>query len=111
MQTRQNPKRGIFATEVQREQECLGLVDRLLSRLPQASQWEAVSYEELEPILSQVLKMARAAWPTVALQNEVFMPYLARRLPAQRKPRLDIALNHLRAGDLYLACACAHGHS
>jgi len=61
----------------------------------------------LEALLSELLATARAAWPDLALPADVFLPYLAERLPEQGS--LLEALRGLHVVDLYLACACARG--
>lgn len=59
-----------------------------------------------ERALAEIWQAARAAWPTVELDAEVFGAYLARRLPDRASPA---ALTQLRTTDLYLACACSMG--
>ncbi len=62
---------------------------------------------ELEAHLAEVLATARAAWPDLALPTDVFLRYLAERVPEQGS--LMEALRGLHVADLYLACACAQG--
>src|SRR5260221_7085699 len=50
----------------------------------------------------------RAAWPDVEVRPSVFVRYVADRLEPSRA--LDVALETLRVGDLYLACACTSGN-
>lgn len=56
--------------------------------------------------LARVCEQARAAWPGVELEAPRFVSHLARHLPASSPVE---ALEQLHLGDLYLACACAHG--
>src|SRR6266545_1112260 len=57
--------------------------------------------------MDQLLRLARSAWPGVDVAPAVFASYLCSRLPAGLN--VEIALRGIRASDLYLACACAHG--
>jgi RNA polymerase sigma-70 factor (ECF subfamily) len=61
----------------------------------------------LHPALEEMWAKARAAWPAVTLTEEAFFSHVASRLP-EAGTALD-ALARVRAADLYLACACAHG--
>jgi RNA polymerase sigma-70 factor (ECF subfamily) len=61
---------------------------------------------DLEERLEVLSRTAREAWPGVELADDVFLPYLAGRLGAARRPE---ALAEAAATDLYLACACARG--
>lgn len=60
----------------------------------------------LEARLVRALEVARATWPTVALDSAHFTAHLARHLPPDRPLE---ALEQLHLGDLYLACACTQG--
>jgi RNA polymerase sigma-70 factor, ECF subfamily len=65
----------------------------------------------IEQLLADGLSAARAAWPGVALPDQQFVAYLARRLPAgdgSDEP-VSARLAGMRVADLYLACACAAG--
>jgi len=66
-----------------------------------------MSRSEGEPTFSAPLEAlweaARSAWPAIALPRERFGAYVARHMEADRLPESE------RAGDLYLACACAAG--
>lgn len=57
--------------------------------------------------LAHALHSARAAWPSLALPDEDFLAHLVERLPSDSAP-LD-SLARAKAGDLYLALACARG--
>lgn len=56
---------------------------------------------------------ARAAWPGLALGDEIFLPYLASRASASasasRCGDMRRALHDMKVEDLYLAAACAQG--
>jgi RNA polymerase sigma-70 factor (ECF subfamily) len=58
-------------------------------------------------LIADLLRRARAVWPEVKLDAEVFAAYLESRLP----PGLHLAeaLGRMRTDDLYLACACSRG--
>jgi RNA polymerase sigma-70 factor (ECF subfamily) len=59
----------------------------------------------LEGVLRDILESARGAWPTIDLAAQVFLPYLAQRLPEDAEA--ERALLEVKAADLYLACACS----
>jgi RNA polymerase sigma-70 factor, ECF subfamily len=59
--------------------------------------------------LDDVLRSARAAWPTIDLPSEQFAAHVARHAPAGEP--LETALRHMHTDDLYLACACALGNN
>ena len=58
--------------------------------------------------LAEIWQTARAAWPAVELDADVFIAYLAQRLPDRASPA---ALSQMNTTDLYLACACGMGHA
>jgi len=58
--------------------------------------------------LAQHWQAARAAWPAVELDANVFIAYLVQRLPERDSP---VALSQMHATDLYLACACGMGNA
>lgn len=62
---------------------------------------------DLEPRLARMLQEARETWPDVTVAADSFVTWVAQRLPSDRAP-VD-GLGAVRAGDLYLACACAGG--
>jgi RNA polymerase sigma-70 factor (ECF subfamily) len=68
----------------------------------------AIAPDELEPALQALVVEARAARPTIELDAATFVRWIATRVPpgplASVLPRL-----RARAGDHWLACACA-GH-
>jgi RNA polymerase sigma-70 factor (ECF subfamily) len=57
---------------------------------------------DLESALRARWDAARAAWPEVTVESRAFLHFLAER-SGERMPALE------RAGDLYIACACALG--
>jgi RNA polymerase sigma-70 factor (ECF subfamily) len=62
--------------------------------------------DALEAALDEQCRAARAAWPDIALDPELFVAHLARHLPG------DAGIGELRAAraaDLWLARACADG--
>jgi RNA polymerase sigma-70 factor (ECF subfamily) len=63
----------------------------------------------VEKSLRAVAAAGRAAWPDLAIDEEVFVRHLERHL--QVASDRDAAIAKLRPGDLYLACACAQGKS
>lgn len=60
---------------------------------------------ELAATLASLVASARAAWPQLAISDTEF----ARHLAACLDPEAPVALDALRAADLYLALACARG--
>jgi RNA polymerase sigma-70 factor (ECF subfamily) len=72
---------------------------------PAEDEAPAVDAAAFERLLMSTVDAARAAWPSFAMSNEVFIPYLARRLPAVSPS----ALERLRIAELYLTCACVQG--
>jgi RNA polymerase sigma-70 factor (ECF subfamily) len=76
-----------------------------LSTLLRGSASGAVDPVAFERLLQAAVDAARARWPSFTLSHEVFIPYLAQRLPAVS----SLALERLHVTELYLACACAEG--
>jgi RNA polymerase sigma-70 factor (ECF subfamily) len=68
---------------------------------------DSAGLPELEAHLAEILATARTAWPDLVLPTDIFLRYLAERLPKQVS--LMDALRGLHVSDLYLACACAQG--
>ncbi len=64
---------------------------------------------DLDAVLGDVLGAAQRTFPTFCLPPDVFVAYLRERLPPDLPP--PIALRRMHTSDLYLACACAHGHA
>jgi RNA polymerase sigma-70 factor (ECF subfamily) len=63
--------------------------------------------EALEAALQAFCAEGRAAWPGLSLDDGALAAYLGERAPADAAPVTWLA--GLRAGDLFLACACAAG--
>ncbi len=59
--------------------------------------------QDLEAALRERWAAGGRAWPTVRLEPDAFMRYLAERSSGTELPALE------RAADLFLACACLHG--
>ncbi len=59
----------------------------------------------LDEILRDMLAQALAVWPQISLPADVFLGFVAERLPATQPP--EEALGGLFVTDLFLACACA----
>ena len=70
---------------------------------------KAAHPDTFEDQLRQVLERARGQWAAVSVEPDLFLRYLAERLPADQPVEQSLARIH--ATDLYLACACAHGHA
>jgi RNA polymerase sigma-70 factor (ECF subfamily) len=68
---------------------------------------EAVaSRDRLDSALADVLELARSSFPEVHLAPEVFLAFLAGKVPSGKQP--EEAVLQLKVADLYLACACLH---
>jgi RNA polymerase sigma-70 factor, ECF subfamily len=63
--------------------------------------------DTLEPALVACVDRARAAWPEVRIEPELFITAIARYLPGDREPAEGLGTLHVE--DLYLATACAAG--
>lgn len=61
--------------------------------------------EDLELVLVELVRSARAVWPPFVVSDQLFIGFLAERFGQPDKPRA--ALLNLRVDDLLLACACA----
>jgi RNA polymerase sigma-70 factor (ECF subfamily) len=61
----------------------------------------------LEALLQDAFEEGRATWPTVRLRVADFVVHVAERLPAKSTPAAE--LPKIRAGDLFIAAACARG--
>lgn len=59
---------------------------------------------DLEPLLASMLDDAHASWPSLKVPDADFLAYVADHI-SPREP----SLASLRAGDLYVACACLRG--
>jgi RNA polymerase sigma-70 factor (ECF subfamily) len=63
---------------------------------------------ELDARLLVMFAQGRAAWPRLRLDPEVFASYVGEHICSDDTD-VDAVLREIRAADLYLACACAHG--
>lgn len=59
--------------------------------------------------LSEAVRSARAEWPELEVPDEIFVAFLAVRVPDHED--VGTALGTMQVGDLYLACACLRGES
>jgi len=84
------------------------LLERFLPFLKATPAPSTVDADTLEAELSRALETARAANPGIAIDDDVFLRYLAEHVPVDELP-LDGALRDMRVDHLYLACACASG--
>jgi RNA polymerase sigma-70 factor (ECF subfamily) len=84
-------------------------IERLLARVPEDIRSELVVVPGLAEWIDACWTDATTAWPGLALGADDFLPYLGERASASW--RAGDALPHVRAADLYLACACARGHA
>src|SRR5262245_52853691 len=83
------------------------LAARLLSAVGEASAKDLAMLADLEDILQKLLDAGRAAWPSLDLSDDDFLKHIGERLTSA--PDAPRALLAIHAGDLFLACACAHG--
>jgi len=81
----------------------------LLSYLDTSRQHEVAALEDLTPRLEAMVAEARAAWPTVELDEERFLQALADKLCERTTESAQRVLETLPAGALSLATACAAG--
>lgn len=85
----------------------VSLVEPFLAGADTALRCELEKVSDLAARLDEIVAVARAEWPDLVVPAEEFITYVAERLPADRDS--DEQLSQVRAGDLYLACACARG--
>jgi RNA polymerase sigma-70 factor (ECF subfamily) len=64
----------------------------------------------IDELFQQGLESARSAWPNVDMEAERFARYVGERM-GDNPADVFQALSHLCFADLWLACACADGHS
>jgi RNA polymerase sigma-70 factor (ECF subfamily) len=83
------------------------LVESFLTSVDPSLQPALAAMTDLSRRLEAMFSEAREAWPDVVLEGTRFMVFIAQRLSTDRPA--DEALTAVRAADLYLACACAHG--
>jgi RNA polymerase sigma-70 factor (ECF subfamily) len=88
--------------------------ERLLGRLPSdsAMRGELAGVVDLEERVVDVLARARAAWPELSVDDDLFLTHLSRALLATWGTGHQAAsrvLDELHIEDLYLACGCVNG--
>ncbi len=83
------------------------LAPTFLAALDEPLRTGAAGFGELEPTLVRIVAAATSEWPTLTASAEGFVAHLARVLPGDRD--LAESLAAVRAGDLFLAFACAVG--
>jgi RNA polymerase sigma-70 factor (ECF subfamily) len=81
------------------------LADRFVPHVDAAVRASLPAGDVLGRALAALLQSARAAWPSVTLDEDRFLVHVASRLSDDQAA----ALEHLLAADLYVACACAAG--
>lgn len=87
----------------------MSAVARLVSALPEPARARAAASTpaELERVEAWFTDAA-AAWSGLHVDDDAFAAWTAQRIAAADDPIGELA--KLRAGDLYIACACAEGH-
>jgi RNA polymerase sigma-70 factor (ECF subfamily) len=83
------------------------LTESFLSRAPRALAPALRAHPGLEAALEGLVRAAREAWPEVDMDAGAFLAHVAERLPGTARD--GEALTGLRAGELFLAFACARG--
>lgn len=84
--------------------------DALLSQLAGARAEEVAAIPDLERMLAAQWVAGAAAWPTVAIDPEVYAGALAEKLQARADEPAARIIHTMPASDLYLAAACAAGN-
>lgn len=75
-------------------------VELFLARLDEATRAKLAGSESM---LARLVESGRDAWPGLAVPTDVFLGWVVERLPGAGAEGAEA----LKAGDLYLACACA----
>lgn len=93
-----------------KDNDIQGLAERFVRHLSEVEHPAAggAPCAGLQECLRQALAAARQDWPGVALEDEDFLGFLARRMPPEEE--LTEALERIKVGDLFLACACLQGN-
>jgi RNA polymerase sigma-70 factor, ECF subfamily len=91
------------------ERVVTGLRASLLGHLDSSRNAEVASIDELDALLERHLDEARAAWPTVLLDDETYLAHLAEKICDRATEPARRVLETMPAADLYLAAACALG--
>lgn len=81
--------------------------DSFVRHAPEALKDALRRWAALAEHLAALMSDATACHPTIAVEPAVFLAHVAERLDGALPP--NEALAQIRAGDLYLACACALG--
>ena len=81
----------------------------LVGFLEEPRRAEVAAIADLEARLATQLGEASAAWPTVALDPEVYLRFLADKLRERGTEPADHVITSMPASDLYLAAGCAAG--
>ncbi|MCY1023810.1 sigma-70 family RNA polymerase sigma factor [Pyxidicoccus sp. MSG2] len=82
-------------------------LESFLSRVPRALVPALRAHAGLEEALTGLVREAREAWPRVDMDERAFLAHVAERLPSAGEAGEVLA--NLRAGELFLAFACARG--
>lgn len=85
------------------------LVEPFLASVDETLRADLSQLDDLEERLIGIVTDARDAWRNIFVPATAFIEYIGERLPTDR-PAID-GLSAVRAGDLYLACACSAGDS
>lgn len=80
------------------------LAPRFLRHLPEPVRRQMAALSDLEGQLEEVLSTVRKAWPDISVEPDVFLEFLARRVP--EPVDMQAFAGALNLPDLYLACAC-----
>lgn len=81
----------------------------LLELLDSSRSAEVAAVADLDALLVAQLADARAAWPTVHLDDDAYLEHLAEKLGDRATEPAARVLQTLPAADLYLAAACTRG--
>jgi RNA polymerase sigma-70 factor (ECF subfamily) len=84
-------------------------VEHLLARLAGPKRDEIIGIPDLEATLARALAAARAAWPTVAVDDAAFLGHLAETIEARATEPSERVIRTMPAADLYLATGCTLG--
>lgn len=83
------------------------LVEPFLAGANQELRSELATIADLDQRLATMAESARARWPDFCIPPEIFVAYVAARLPTDRDALAGLELAN--SEDLYLACACTRG--
>jgi len=89
---------------------CTPRVDAVAPAWACAAGWAQADRAAVEAALAAACGDARAAWPSIALEDACFVAYLARRVDEPADAAAAVAaIEAVSAADLWLACACVEG--